>query len=128
MPKDLVAQILIDTILQYPYSTGLLSQGHPYCHVLTSETFQPFLHYAQKVLESSPCGITKQFNIPDPLQLQLLQPLKNLHLLPPASSIPTSELDVVEIPLGKTHHRLVLKKGHLWLYEDADIQDCCHLQ
>ena len=118
MPKDLVAQILIGTILQYPYrqNSSLMDVR---IVIIDDETFQPFLHYAQKVLDSSQFVSPSNSTFP-PSSAPTYSATQNSS--PPSTSpIPTSELDVVEIPLEKTHHKLVVKRGR-FLYEDADIK------
>ena len=52
MPKDLVAQILIDTILQYPYRQDS-SLKDIRIVIIDQQTFMPFLQYAQQVPDSS---------------------------------------------------------------------------
>ena len=118
MPKDLVAQILIDTILQYPYRQDL-SLMDIRIVIIDGETFQPFLHYARKVPDSSQFVLSSNSKFPPSSAPTSSATQKSSS--PPASSIPTSEVDVVEIPLGTTHRRLVLKKSH-FVYEDTDIK------
>ena len=118
MPKDLVAQILIDTILQYPYRQDS-SLKDIRIVIIDQLTLMPFLQYAQKVLDSSQFVSPSNSTFPPTSAPTYSATQKSSS--PPASSIPTSEVDVVEIPLGTTHRKLVLKKSH-FIYEDADIK------
>ena len=52
MPNDLVAQVLIDTILQYPYRQDS-SLKDIRIVIIDQSTFIPFLQYAQQVADSS---------------------------------------------------------------------------
>ena len=96
MKKDVVAQILISTIVYYQYHhTSTLKDIR--IVLFDEETLRPFLQFASEVKKSMPPGA--------------MQPV----VTPPGSP------DVVEIPLEKTHRKMVVKKAH-FIYEDADIK------
>ena len=96
MKKDVVAQILISTILYYQYHhTSTLKDIR--IVLFDEETLIPFLQFASEVKNGMPPGA--------------VQPV----VTPPGSP------DVVEIPLEKTHCKMVVKKAH-FIYEDADIK------
>ena len=96
MKKDVVAQILISTILHYPYQhTSTLKDIR--IVLFEEETLRPFLQFASEAKKGMPPGV--------------MQPV----VTPPRSP------DVVEIPLKKTHRKMVVKKAH-FIYEDADIK------
>ena len=96
MKKDVVAQILISTILHYPYQHSSPLKDIRIV-LFEEETLRPFLQFASEVKQHMPPG-TAQWVIP-------------------VARSP----DVVEIPLEKTHHKIVIKKAH-FIYEDADIK------
>ena len=96
MKKDVVAQILISTILHYPYQHSSPLKDIRIV-LFEEETLRPFLQFASRVKQHMPPGTA-----------QLVTPVAR-------------SLDVVEIPLEKTHHKIVIKKAH-FLYEDADIK------
>ena len=114
MPKDLVAQILIDTILQHPYRQDS-SLKDIRIVIIDRLTLMPFLQYAQQAADSSSFIPSKaSTNSPS----SALVPSTSQQLsFPPCPSEP----DALDIPLEKTHRKLVLKKGH-FLYEDIDIK------
>ena len=96
MKKDVVAQILISTILHYPYQHSSPLKDIRIV-LFEEETLRPFLQFASEVKQRMPPGMAQQ-------------------VIPVARSP-----DVVEIPLEKTHRKMVIKKAH-FLYEDADIK------
>ena len=96
MKKDVVAQILISTILHYPYQHSSPLKDIRIV-LFEEETLRPFLQFASEVKQRMPPGTAQR-------------------VICVASSP-----DVVEIPLEKTHRRMVIKKAH-FLYEDADIK------
>ena len=96
MKKDVVAQILIGTILHYPYQHSS-SVKDIRIVLFEEETLRPFLQFASEAKKGMPPG-TAQCIVPVP-----------------------QAPDVVEIPLEKTHHKMVIKKAH-FIYEDADIK------
>ena len=96
MKKDVVAQILISTILHYPYQHSSLLKDIRIV-LFEEETLRPFLQFASEVKQRIPPGMAQR-------------------VVPVARSP-----DVVEIPLEKTHRKMVIKKGH-FIYEDADIK------
>ena len=114
MPKDLVAQILIDTILQYPYRQDS-SLTDIRIVIIDQQTLVPFLQYAQQVADSSQF-VSPKASTTSPSSALVPSTPQQLSFSPPPS-VP----DTLEIPLEKTHRKLVLKKGH-FLYEDADIK------
>ena len=96
MKKDVVAQILISTILHYPYQHSS-SVKDIRIVLFEEETLRPFLQFASEAKKDMPPGMA--------------QPVV------PVSQSP----DVVEIPLEKTHRKMVIKKAH-FIYKDADIK------
>ncbi len=96
MKKDVVAQILISTILHYPYQHSSLLKDIRIV-LFEEETLRPFLQFASEVKQRIALGTAQR-------------------VVPVARSP-----DVVEIPLAKTHRKMVIKKAH-FLYEDADIK------
>ena len=96
MKKDVVAQILISTILHYPYQHSSPLKDIRIV-LFEEETLRPFLQFASEVKQRMPPGTAQR-----------------------VISVARSP-DVVEIPLEKTHRRMVIKKAH-FLYEDADIK------
>ena len=96
MKKDVVAQILISTILFYPYQHSSPLKDIRIV-LFEEETLRPFLQFASQVKQHMPPGTAQR-------------------VIPVARSP-----DVVEIPLEKTHRKMVIKKAH-FLYEDADIK------
>ena len=96
MKKDVVAQILISTILYYPYKHSSPLKDIRIV-LFEEETLRPFLQFASEVKQRMPPGMAQRF-------------------IPVARSP-----DVVEIPLEKTHRKMVIKKAH-FVYEDADIK------
>ena len=114
MPKDLVAQILIDTILQYPYRQDS-SLKDIRIVIIDQLTLMPFLQYAQQVVDSSPF-VSPKASATSPSSAPVFSTSQQLSFPPPPS-----EPDTLDIPLEKTLRKLVLKKGH-FLYEDADIK------
>ena len=96
MKKDVVAQILISTILHYPYQHSSPLKDIRIV-LFEEETLRPFLQFASEVKQRMPPGTAQR-------------------VIPVARSP-----DVVEIPLEKTHRKMVIKKGHFF-YEDADIK------
>ena len=97
MKKDVVAQILISTILHYPYQHSS-SLKDIRIVLFEEETLGPFLQFASVVKKGIIPSGTAQRVIPVP-----------------------QAPDVVEIPLEKTHRKMVVKKAH-FIYEDADIK------
>ena len=96
MKKDVVAQILISTILHYPYQHSS-SVKDIRIVLFEEETLRPFLQFASEAKKDMPPGTAQR--------------------VVPVSQSP----DVVEIPLEKTHCKMVIKKAH-FIYEDADIK------
>ena len=99
MKKEVVAQILISTILHYPYQHSS-SVKDIRIVLFEEETLRPFLQFASEAKKSMPPGTAQQ--------------------VVPVPQAPRSP-DVVEIPLEKTHRKMVIKKAH-FIYEDADIK------
>ena len=96
MKKDVVAQIMISTILRYQYRhTSALKDIR--IVLFEEETLIPFIQFASEAKKGMPPGA--------------MQPI----VTPPGSP------DVVQIPLEKTHRKMVVKKAH-FIYEDADIK------
>ena len=91
MKKDVVAQILISTILHYPYQHSS-SVKDIRIVLFEEETLRPFLQFASEAKKGMPPGTAQRV-----------------------------EPDEVEIPLEKTHRKMVIKKAH-FIYEDADIK------
>ena len=96
MKKDVVAQILISTILHYPYQHSS-SVKDIRIVLFEEETLRPFLQFASEAKKGMPPGMAQR--------------------VVPVPQAP----DVVEIPLEKTHRKMVIKKAH-FIYEDADIK------
>ena len=96
MKKDVVAQILISTILHYPYQHSS-SVKDIRIVLFEEEMLRPFLQFASEAKKGMPPGIAQ-----------------------PVVPVPRAP-DVVEIPLEKTHRKMVIKKAH-FIYEDADIK------
>ena len=96
MKKDVVAQILISTILHYPYQHSS-SVKDIRIVLFEEETLRPFLQFASEAKKGMPLGRAQ-----------------------PVVPVPRSP-DVVEIPLERTHRKMVIKKAH-FIYEDADIK------
>ena len=88
MKKDVVAQILISTILHYPYQHSS-SVKDIRIVLFEEETLKPFLLFASEAKKDMPPGTAQ-------------------HVVP-VSRAP----DVVEIPLVRTHRKMVIKKAHL---------------
>ena len=103
MPKDLVAQILIDTILHFPYKHKS-SLRDIRIVIIDDETLVPFLKYAQHVVAdaSMHTGIPTCETSTD-------------------SPVPAATPLAVEIPLEKSHRKLLVKVGH-FLYEHTEIK------
>ena len=96
MKKDVVAQILISTILHYPYQHSS-SVKDIRIVLFEEETLRPFLQFASEAKKDMPPGMAQ--------------------CVVPVPQAP----DVVEIPLERTHRKMVIKKAH-FIYEDADIK------
>ena len=136
MSKEVVAQVLIDSALHYPY---IVNSALKDIHIVVSddETFAPFLRCAEDVTKSLPavcsvsadnkCNVCHQFHstndVPCDGQSAVLP--SPGHSVDGSTSSPTAtpipDGDVVQIPLEKTLHKMSIKKAQ-FVYEDADIK------
>ena len=136
LSKEVVAQVLIDSVLHYPYTRNSSIKD---IHIVISdnETLSLFLMYAEDMKKGHPAPLTEtaagkgsDFSQPhntdevahDRQPVTLPGPVHSVYrstASPTATSVPTG--DVVQIPLEKTHRKMVVKKAH-FMYEDADIK------
>ena len=135
LSQEVVAQVLIDSVLHYPHTRNSLIKD---IHIVISdnETLSPFLRYAEDLKKDRPAPLTgtaagkgSDFSQPhntdevahDRQPVTLPGPVNSLNhsTASPGTSVPTG--DVVKIPLEKTHRKMVVKNAH-FIYEDADIK------
>ena len=136
LSKEVTAQVLIDSVLHYPY---IVKSPVKDIHIVVSdkETLLPFLKYAEDIMKIHPTASTRsptsKRNAPSqphithelpsgwqPFALRGPRLSVNQSAASPTAT-PVSADDVVEIPLEKTHRKMVVKKAH-FIYEDADIK------
>ena len=135
LSKEVIAQVLIDSVLHYPYIGKSPIVKDIRIVVSDNETLLPFLKYAEDIKKSHPTASTGST-----ARKATTQPLIKDELpsgwQPPALAVPEHSVnqstssqtaspvpadDVVGIPLEKTHRKMTVKKAH-FIYEDADIK------
>ena len=134
LSKEMIAQIIIDSILHYPFPVNSLMTDIRIV-ISDDETWSPFLKYAVEVKKSLPAACAwstaskrnvrsqSHFTNDGPHEWQS-SPAPGATVSHSTTYLPTTPLpaeDMVEIPLEKTHRKMVIKKAH-FLYEDADIK------
>ena len=111
MPKQRVAKILIDTILNYPYR-------QPFCLkdvrivIIDDETLRPFTAYATEVKER----LQQHSQSPQPTAQQKVPAQQSGQASPSLLSD-----DIIDVPIKGSHRKIILKKAH-FIYEDVDIK------
>ena len=137
MSKEVVAQVLIDSVLHYPYIVNSPIKDISIV-ISDNETLSPFLMYAEGIIKnvnlalSTGTAASKRSGLSQPHNTDEVTHDRQPATLPgpvhsvyrsTASPTGTSILTgvVVKIPLEKTHRKMVVKKAH-FIYEDADIK------
>ena len=135
LSKGMIAQIIIDSILHYPFTVNSVLTDIRIV-ISDGETWSPFLKYAIDVKKSHPAacagstaskrnvqsqsGFTNDGPQCQPSALAAPGATVN-HTTAYLTATPVPAEDMVEIPLEKTHRKMVIKKSH-FVYEDVDIK------
>ena len=136
LSKEVIAQIIIDSILHYPFTVNSLLTDIRIV-ISDDETWLPFLKYAVEVKKSHPAACAGSTaskrnvqsqshfvnNGPNEWQPSALAASGATvsHSTAYLTTTPVPSEDMVEIPLEKTHRKMGIKKSH-FVYEDADIK------
>ena len=136
LSKEVIAQIIIDSILHYPFTVNSLLTDIRIV-ISDDETWPPFLKYAVEVKKSHPAACAGSTASKKNVQSQShfanngSNEWQSSAVPGPGGSVdhstayltttPVPSEDMVEIRLEKTRRKMVIKKAH-FLYENADIK------
>ena len=128
LSKELIAQIIIDSIVHYPFTVNSMLTDIRIV-ISDDETWPPFLKYAVEVKKSHPAACAgstaskknvesrSHFANEGPHEWQssaIPEPGGSFnHSTAYLTTTPVPSEDMVEIPLEKTHRKMVIKNSHL---------------